>query len=178
VVRLVAKKLSFGRTLVLWLVIKGTAGDEADESASLLTDTILTSLLAAARRSLSSQHISETPLLFHSPTHSLSLLYPLSTHLLVSRQVVMDRETGRSRGFGFVTYAEVQDADIALKEMEGFELDGRNIHVSKPNPRGAGGGGGMGTLLRRGAETREWSCVATAGGSPKARPGHTPSSAC
>jgi cold-inducible RNA-binding protein len=56
----------------------------------------------------------------------------------------MDRETGRSRGFGFVTYAEVQDADVALKEMEGYELDGRNIHVSKPNPRGSGGGGGGG----------------------------------
>jgi len=59
-------------------------------------------------------------------------------------QIVNDRETGRSRGFGFVTFSNPDDADKALTDMDGFELDGRNIHVSKPNPRGGGGGGGFG----------------------------------
>lgn len=58
--------------------------------------------------------------------------------------VIKDRETGRSRGFGFVTYEEEQDADEALKEMNNTELEGRTIRVDKAGERPAGGGGGRG----------------------------------
>jgi cold-inducible RNA-binding protein len=59
-------------------------------------------------------------------------------------RVVTDRETGRSRGFGFVTFNSSQAAQAAISEMDGTELDGRNIKVNEAEdkPRGGGGGGG------------------------------------
>lgn len=59
-------------------------------------------------------------------------------------KVIMDRDTGRSRGFGFVTYANAADADRAREEMDGADLDGRKINVNEARerpPRGGGGGG-------------------------------------
>jgi len=59
--------------------------------------------------------------------------------------VIRDRETGRSRGFGFVTYLNGDDADRAVQEMDGQEFEGRAIKVERASERGSGrGGGGMG----------------------------------
>jgi RNA recognition motif-containing protein len=61
--------------------------------------------------------------------------------------VINDRETGRSRGFGFVTFADAEAADEAIRSLNGTELDGRNINVNEAKeraPRGGGGGGGGG----------------------------------
>ena len=60
--------------------------------------------------------------------------------------VVTDRETGRSRGFGFVTFAEPDAADKAMTEMDGTELDGRVVRVNEAHDkrRGGGAGGGRG----------------------------------
>ncbi len=63
---------------------------------------------------------------------------------VTSSKVISDRETGRSRGFGFVTFLE-QDAMLkAIEEMNGKELDGRNITVNQAQSRSGGGGGGGG----------------------------------
>jgi cold-inducible RNA-binding protein len=63
-------------------------------------------------------------------------------------KVVTDRETGRSRGFGFVTYQEATDGAAAQQAMDGASLDGRSIRVNaaedKPRTGGGGGGGGGG----------------------------------
>lgn len=62
-------------------------------------------------------------------------------------RVITDRETGRSRGFGFVTFVNDDDAQKAIEEMDGKELDGRVIKVNEAReraPRGGGGGGGGG----------------------------------
>ena len=57
--------------------------------------------------------------------------------------VISDRETGRSRGFGFVTFTEEGPTQQAISEMNGTELDGRPIVVNEAKeqaPRGGGGG--------------------------------------
>ncbi len=63
---------------------------------------------------------------------------------VLDAKVITDRETGRSRGFGFVTFAEEGAADEAMNQMNGSELDGRTINVNEAqerSPRGGGGGG-------------------------------------
>ncbi len=57
-------------------------------------------------------------------------------------KVITDRETGRSRGFGFVTYSNSGDAGNAMSELNGTELDGRTIKVDEAQGRRGGGGGG------------------------------------
>lgn len=63
-------------------------------------------------------------------------------------KVITDRDTGRSRGFGFVTYQESGDAQQAMEEMNGTQLDGRTLTVNEANDRrgggSRGGGGGRG----------------------------------
>ncbi|MBL8626574.1 MAG: RNA-binding protein [Myxococcales bacterium] len=59
--------------------------------------------------------------------------------------VVMDRETGRPRGFAFVTMGSPAEAQKAISEMNGKMLDGRPLRVNEAEeraPRGGGGGGG------------------------------------
>jgi len=53
---------------------------------------------------------------------------------VTSAKVVMDRETGRSRGFGFVEMAD-KAAEEAMKDLDGTQLDGRSIAVSKARPK-------------------------------------------
>lgn len=72
---------------------------------------------------------------------------------VLEAKVITDRETGRSRGFGFVTFADGQAADDAIAGMDGRELDGRTINVNEAReraPRGGGGGGGGGFRGGRG----------------------------
>ncbi|MEM1032069.1 MAG: RNA-binding protein, partial [Myxococcota bacterium] len=60
-------------------------------------------------------------------------------------KVILDRETGRSRGFGFVTFTEPEPAQTAISEMDGAEVDGRRIRVNEAQeraPRRSGGPGG------------------------------------
>ena len=65
-------------------------------------------------------------------------------------RVIMDRETGRSRGFGFITFDDDQDAVNAMNEMNGKEIDGRSIKVNEAQEKPAGGGGGGGGGYRGG----------------------------
>ena len=58
--------------------------------------------------------------------------------------VVSDRETGQSRGFGFVTMGTNEAAQKAIAEMNGAMLDGRALKVNEAEERGARGGGGGG----------------------------------
>jgi len=70
-----------------------------------------------------------------------------------SATVVTDRDTGRSRGFGFVEMATSEAADAAVRKFNGYTLDGRTLRVelSKPSaPRSSGGG------YRSGGASRRW----------------------
>jgi cold-inducible RNA-binding protein len=55
-------------------------------------------------------------------------------------KLVMDRDTGRPRGFGFVEMSSDQEAQEAIQQLNGRELDGRAITVNEAQERGAGGG--------------------------------------
>ncbi|MEZ6189765.1 MAG: RNA-binding protein [Phycisphaerales bacterium] len=62
--------------------------------------------------------------------------------------VVTDRETGRSRGFGFVTMPEDSEANAAIEALNGTEIEGRTLTVNEARPKTdrprSGGGGGYG----------------------------------
>ncbi|PIN06240.1 Nuclear cap-binding protein complex, subunit CBP20 (RRM superfamily) [Handroanthus impetiginosus] len=63
---------------------------------------------------------------------------------VIESKIINDRETGRSRGFGFVTFKDEQSMRDAIEGMNGQELDGRSITVNEAQSRGSGGGGGGG----------------------------------
>jgi RNA recognition motif-containing protein len=69
---------------------------------------------------------------------------------VVEAKVITDRDTGRSRGFGFVTFANDDDADKAIEAMNGAQLDGRSLNVNEAQDRRGGGGGGGGGRGGRG----------------------------
>src|SRR5216110_227913 len=59
-----------------------------------------------------------------------------------SAQVIMDRDTGRSKGFGFVEMGSDQEAQAAIAALNGQEVDGRALTVNEARPKTEGGGGG------------------------------------
>ncbi len=78
-------------------------------------------------------------------TNDEALRNAFSVHGEISEAVVItDRDTGRSRGFGFVTFDDDEAADKAVAALNGTELDGRTIRVdvAQAKQRSGGGGGG------------------------------------
>ena len=76
-----------------------------------------------------------------------------------SAAVVTDRDTGRSRGFGFVEMATAEEADAAVKKYNGQEVDGRTLKVELSKPSGSGGGrsgGGFRSGSRGGGGGGRW----------------------
>jgi RNA recognition motif-containing protein len=61
-----------------------------------------------------------------------------------SASVVMDRDTGRSRGFGFVEMSSAEEGQKAIEQFNGKEFNGRNLSVNEARPREDRGGGGGG----------------------------------
>lgn len=77
---------------------------------------------------------------------------------VTSANIIDDRETGRSRGFGFVEMSSAEEANAAIAALNGKEIDGRALKVNEAKPQekrngnggygGNGGGGGYGTRNR------------------------------
>jgi cold-inducible RNA-binding protein len=76
---------------------------------------------------------------------------------VVSAAVITDRDTGRSKGFGFVEMGTDEEAQAAMSALNGKSQDGRNLTVNEARPqenRGGGGGGGFGGGRRGGGGGR------------------------
>jgi RNA recognition motif-containing protein len=86
-------------------------------------------------------------LAFQTTSEDLQQLFSQSG-TVESASVVEDRETGRSRGFGFVEMATKEEGEAAIAQFNGKEVNGRNLNVNEARPRedrgGRGGRGGFG----------------------------------
>ncbi len=63
---------------------------------------------------------------------------------IAEANIIMDRETGRSKGFGFVEMVSDEDAQNAIKKFNGYSLDDRTLTVNEARPREERSGGGFG----------------------------------
>jgi RNA recognition motif-containing protein len=57
---------------------------------------------------------------------------------VTSAKVIRDRESGRSKGFGFIEMTNEEEAEQAIQKLNGFEINGRNIRVNLARPKMAG----------------------------------------
>ncbi|MGI8544276.1 MAG: RNA recognition motif domain-containing protein [Aridibacter sp.] len=73
-----------------------------------------------------------------------------------SAKVIEDRDTGRSRGFGFVEMSSEEEAQMAIEQLNGEDLDGRNIVVNEARPREERGGGGGRSRGHSGGGGNRW----------------------
>jgi RNA recognition motif-containing protein len=80
---------------------------------------------------------------FNSTVDTLRTAFSESGEV-VDAHIVKDRDTGRSRGFGFVTMGSEEQAQRAIQSMNGAMLDGRALRVNEAQERTGGGGGGFG----------------------------------
>ena len=84
---------------------------------------------------------------FQTTEQQLRDLFGADGREIVDARIITDRETGRSRGFAFVEFANDADARSAIETFDGQDLDGRPLRVNEANERpqrGGGGGGGGG----------------------------------
>jgi len=91
---------------------------------------------------------------------------------VTSAEVLQDRETGRSKGFGFVQMSTDEEAAAAIAALGGAQHDGRALTVNEARPReerGRSGGGGGGGGYRGGDNSRSGSGGGGGGGAPASR---------
>ena len=77
-------------------------------------------------------------------------LFAQNNRNVVEVRLITDRDTGRPRGFGFVEMGSAEDADAAIRELNGFSMGGRPLTVNEARERAGGGGGGGGGGRRDG----------------------------
>jgi len=81
----------------------------------------------------------------------------LSAHEpIVDLHMPLDRDTGRPRGFAFVTLSSREAGEEAVRQLDGAELDGRNLRVREAEERGGGGGGHRGGRRDGGERHRDF----------------------
>ena len=81
---------------------------------------------------------------FSADESAVRSLFEQNERTVEEVKLITDRDTGRPRGFGFVEMGNSEDADKAIRELNGYELDGRQLNVNEARERTGGGGGGGG----------------------------------
>ena len=72
---------------------------------------------------------------------TLRQLFEQNSRRVEEVKLITDRDTGRPRGFGFVEMGSGDDANSAIRELDGYEMDGRQLKVNEARERSGGGGG-------------------------------------
>jgi len=75
---------------------------------------------------------------------TLRELFEQNGRTVTEVKLITDRDTGRTRGFGFVEMVSSEDAEGAIRELDGYSLEGRPLKVNEARERQGGGGGGRG----------------------------------
>ncbi|MBL8726572.1 MAG: RNA-binding protein [Planctomycetes bacterium] len=81
---------------------------------------------------------------FQTTEDSLRAAFEGDGRVVTEVKIMLDRDTGRSRGFAFVEMGSDQDAQNAIQAMNGADVDGRPLRVNEAQPRQEGGRGGFG----------------------------------
>jgi RNA recognition motif-containing protein len=81
---------------------------------------------------------------FQTTEDSLRAAFEGEGRVVTDVKIMLDRDTGRSRGFAFVEMGSEQDAQGAIQAMNGADVDGRPLRVNEAQPRQEGGRGGFG----------------------------------
>jgi len=81
---------------------------------------------------------------FSADEDAVRELFSQNDRSVTEVKLITDRETGRPRGFGFVEMGSDADAEAAIRDLNGFSMDGRALTVNEARERSSGGGGGGG----------------------------------
>ena len=81
---------------------------------------------------------------FSADEQAVRELFEQNGRTVAEVRLITDRDTGRPRGFGFVEMGSDEEADGAIRELNGYEMDGRALTVNEARERTGGGGGGRG----------------------------------
>ena len=79
---------------------------------------------------------------FSADENQVRELFGQNERTVTEVKLITDRDTGRPRGFGFVEMGSQQDAEGAIRDLNGHSLDGRELTVNEAKERTQGGGGG------------------------------------
>jgi RNA recognition motif-containing protein len=81
---------------------------------------------------------------FTAQEDQVRALFAQNDRTVTDVKLITDRETGRPRGFGFVEMGSSEEAEAAIRELNGYSYEGRALTVNEARERTAGGGGGGG----------------------------------
>jgi len=81
---------------------------------------------------------------FSADEQAVRELFEQNGRTVAEVRLITDRDTGRPRGFGFVEMGSDEEADGAIRDLNGFEMDGRALTVNEARERTGGGAGGRG----------------------------------
>ena len=121
---------------------KRTGGEQAALNMRLKAVRLIWRSITAGKRETYMTKLFVGSLPFSITDDSLLQLFTERGYKPTSARIITDRETGRSRGFGFVELGSDSDAARAIEEFNGLSVEGRALQVNEARPQEGGGGGG------------------------------------